>query len=51
MKMTNEQQQVILELLKITPRSNKEILAFLSGDDVEEVCDETVEDEQPDFFD
>ena len=33
-KLTSEQQQVILELLKTTPRSNKEILAFLRGDDV-----------------
>ena len=51
-KLTSEQQQVILELLKTTPRSNKEILAFLRGDDVSDTVEESeseFSDEENDF--
>ena len=54
MELTSEQQQLILELLNITPRSNKEILAFLSGDESCDVSDDVeaesdFSDEENDF--
>ena len=50
--MKKSEEEEILELLKTTPRTFEEILAFLDGDDeIEAVRNETAENEKLDCFD